>query len=371
MKPKAEVKITANNVNDQKVTLLNYKCSQFEYIKQGIEVIEVETSKAVISIEAETDGYIFILVEKNSEVPVGSVVALIFDNELDCKSYSPVKSACDSEFDKSNSRINFSKKALQLMAQLDLASSDFFGYTHVKLEDVETVAKNRKVTAERDTMKLIALIPGDHSGIALYGAGLQGCIIKQILEAQGLKVAAFVDTRPDREIYFGLPVLRKNEINLLFERGVRKVHVCIGNGRAKAEVGSFVQATGFEIIQVIDRSANISPSAQIGVGVFIGPQVLIGPEARIGDWCQINNAATIAHHSELGEGVMIADACHVGGTVKIGSMTQLGIGVTVNRDISIGSGCSVVSGVNITASVPDGSIVKFKGEQYLVVKNKY
>jgi len=126
MKPKAEVKITANNVNDQKVTLLNYKCSQFEYIKQGIEVIEVETSKAVISIEAETDGYIFILVEKNSEVPVGSVVALIFDNELDCKLYSPVKSACNSEFDESNSRINFSKKALQLMAQLDLASSDFF-----------------------------------------------------------------------------------------------------------------------------------------------------------------------------------------------------------------------------------------------------
>jgi sugar O-acyltransferase (sialic acid O-acetyltransferase NeuD family) len=370
MMPKAQIKIEVDNINDQKVIILGKCCSQFGFIEKRAPVLEIETSKSVAAIEAPTDGYIFYIYKENDEVSVGSVVALIFETENECKSFQPNPIIESDDVLNLNSELIFSAKARELMLRSGLTESDFSGLKNVKTQDVELILTKRNAKVGRNIGLLQSIIPVGHDGIVLYGAGLQGCIVKEILETQGLRVAAFVDSRLNQETYLGLPVFRPNELNLLASNGIKEFHICIGNYLAKNEAGKMMQSHGFKVINVIDQSAYISPSARIGVGVFIGPQVLIGPEVRISDWCQINNAATIAHHSEIGEGAMISDGCHVGGTVQIGSGSVLGIGVTVNREVKIGSNCSIVSGISVTSSVSDHSVVKFMGVPYLVVGGK-
>ncbi len=78
------------------VTLINWLVQDGDKIKQGQEVLEVETDKAVFSVEAVDDGYIHIGPFKAGEVlPVLTVVALI--GEKDESFVAPTSTSAESQ----------------------------------------------------------------------------------------------------------------------------------------------------------------------------------------------------------------------------------------------------------------------------------
>lgn len=73
------VKIVAptNNVNDTSVTIYEFLVEDGAEVKEGQEVIAVETSKATINIESPANGFIKFIAQVGDEVPNGELLAIV------------------------------------------------------------------------------------------------------------------------------------------------------------------------------------------------------------------------------------------------------------------------------------------------------
>ena len=56
------------SVNDQFLSLISIMVKTGEYVKSNTLIAELETSKAVVEVRAENDGYIKVFVELNDDV---------------------------------------------------------------------------------------------------------------------------------------------------------------------------------------------------------------------------------------------------------------------------------------------------------------
>lgn len=63
------------------LTLVEWKAKEGEPVKQGNVVLVVETEKIRHDIEAETSGFLHILVDEGQEVPIGTVVGVIAETK--------------------------------------------------------------------------------------------------------------------------------------------------------------------------------------------------------------------------------------------------------------------------------------------------
>src|SRR4051812_39610943 len=71
------IKIPRENVNDDTATLVVWHVADGARVERGRSVAQVETSKAVIEIEATEGGIIRHAVAAGSEVPIGATIATV------------------------------------------------------------------------------------------------------------------------------------------------------------------------------------------------------------------------------------------------------------------------------------------------------
>lgn len=73
----AEVRVPRDTVNDDVVTLVTWHRAAGESVRKGEKLLSVETSKALIDVDAEADGTLHILRPGGEQVPVGDLVGHI------------------------------------------------------------------------------------------------------------------------------------------------------------------------------------------------------------------------------------------------------------------------------------------------------
>lgn len=76
----AEIRVPRETVNDDTVTIQEWHARQGEQIKAKQLLVSIETSKAVLEVEAEADGFLHILHAKGAEVPIGELIGHISDS---------------------------------------------------------------------------------------------------------------------------------------------------------------------------------------------------------------------------------------------------------------------------------------------------
>ncbi|MBF0351746.1 MAG: 2-oxo acid dehydrogenase subunit E2 [SAR324 cluster bacterium] len=134
MKVLQEIIIPQETVNDEFATIIKLYFPNGQKIKQGDTLVDFESSKAVVSIVAEQDGYITYDCQEGEEVPIGKVVAKITDT-------SDVAQLIDNQTQDvsqhSEIRTIFSKEAQHLVQQHKLRSELFNGQAFVSRKDVE------------------------------------------------------------------------------------------------------------------------------------------------------------------------------------------------------------------------------------------
>ena len=122
----------------------------------------------------------------------------------------------------------------------------------------------------------------------LFGASGHGKVIKEIVEAGGGIVAAFIDDNPSVSEVAGVMVVHG-------QTGLSPVIVSIGvNSVRKKIVGRLSGAFGV----AIHPSAVVSPSAKIGEGTVIMAGAVVNADAVIGRHCIINTGASVALESQ-------------------------------------------------------------------------
>ena len=177
----------------------------------------------------------------------------------------------------------------------------------------------------------------------LFGASGHGKVIKEIVEACGGKVVAFIDDNPSVSEVAGVPVVHDGTV-------LSPVIVSIGvNSVRKKIVGRLAGPFGV----AIHPTAVVSPSAKVGEGTVVMAGAVVNADAVIGKHCIINTGASIDHECVVGDYCHIAPHATLCGQVHVGDGTLVGVGACVIPCIHIGSWCTVGAGAAVINNIPD------------------
>lgn len=186
----------------------------------------------------------------------------------------------------------------------------------------------------------------------LFGASGHGKVIKEILNANGVKVEAFIDDNHQVSECAGRKVLHEYT-------GLTPVIVSIGVNRIRKHVVEKLKANAIangkelEFSTAIHPSAIVSPTAKIGKGTVVMAGTVINADAVIGDHCIINTGATVDHDCVLGDYCHVAPGVNISGATNIGSGTWVGVGSCVIQCLNIGQNCMIGAGSVVVNDIPD------------------
>ena len=106
-----DVVVPKENNNDQMVMISRLYAADGDYIEEGADLIEFETSKTAVVLQAPASGFVSFLYEEESEVEVNSVVCTI-DEKPPKKNTTAVEVTSNNSSQKSTKEgVIFSKKA--------------------------------------------------------------------------------------------------------------------------------------------------------------------------------------------------------------------------------------------------------------------
>lgn len=75
----AEIRVPRETVNDDTVTIQHWHAAHGDEVKAKQLVVSIETSKAVLEVEADAAGYLEIIHAKGAEVPIGELIGRILN----------------------------------------------------------------------------------------------------------------------------------------------------------------------------------------------------------------------------------------------------------------------------------------------------
>jgi acetyltransferase-like isoleucine patch superfamily enzyme len=73
----AEIRVPRETVNDDVVTVQEWHAQHGDAVRVKQHVVSIETSKAVLEVEAEAEGYLQIVHAKGAEVPIGELIGRV------------------------------------------------------------------------------------------------------------------------------------------------------------------------------------------------------------------------------------------------------------------------------------------------------
>ena len=189
--------------------------------------------------------------------------------------------------------------------------------------------------------------------VYLFGASGHGKVVKDILNANGVKVEAFVDDNPRVDECSGRKVMHDATglSPMIVSIGVNKIRRIVVDGLvAKANEDGHP----LEFATAIHPSAIISPSAKIGEGTVVMAGAVINADAVIGKHCIVNTGATVDHDCVIGDYCHIAPGANISGGTHIGEGTWIGVGACVIQCLNIGKDCMIGAGSVVVKDIPDG-----------------
>ncbi len=139
MKVLQQIFVPQDSVNDLYLTVVGLNFRNGDLVKKQDIVIELETSKAAVTIEANVDGFISYNCQEGDEVAVNSLIIQIFDEKPTESVVFPTNQPAEASYAGTNGRENsnktytpeFSLKALELIEKNNLSKDIFTAYDFV------------------------------------------------------------------------------------------------------------------------------------------------------------------------------------------------------------------------------------------------
>jgi sugar O-acyltransferase (sialic acid O-acetyltransferase NeuD family) len=346
------------NVNDLEMIMQKWYVSPWQLVEQGDVICDVETTKAIVTVESEYSGYVYPLVPLDKVIKVGEPLAHVFPED-DPKQLEELNRVTKEEVG-----VTTTKKALVLMKEHGLTVADFPKFSMISSETVVAKLRERQISEKNHgepggidiDEKNIRI---DQDSVVIYGEPNQALLALDALNAAGrYNTIAYLNSSYDKDNFYGLPVLHNTVLKYLRARGLGFVYICGQNSETLARQQKECEDIGIETVLAVHPSSSIASTALLGKGVFIGANVVIGPDVKIGEFSRILCGATVAHHSLLGKFISVSDGSHIGGNVVVGDETLIGIGVNINKRVTIGNKVVIVSGAVVTDHIPDNHIVR-------------
>ena len=148
-----EIRIPRETVNDDVVTVQSWAVAHGQKVTNGQHVVDIETSKSVLELEAETDGYLHHLHPAGAEVPVGELVGRVeaeapADDAVVASSPAPAASA------PASGDVAISRKAQVLIDKHGIDPSVFAGKGLIRERDVRSWMESAPVESDDGSIKV-------------------------------------------------------------------------------------------------------------------------------------------------------------------------------------------------------------------------
>ena len=179
--------------------------------------------------------------------------------------------------------------------------------------------------------------------VVIFGSGtlaeLAYYYLRQEMKAN---VEGFVVDKLNKELsnefkLNNLPIYSWSDFVKKFRPDQVKIHIAIAykNMRNKKKVFERVLAAGFNLINIVSKSAFISEDTILGLNNFIMPNVVLEPFTRIGNNNIIWSNSTICHNTHIGNHNFLASNVTFGGKSKVGDLCFFGFSSTITDYINV------------------------------------
>jgi len=156
----------------------------------------------------------------------------------------------------------------------------------------------------------------------------------------------------------GYPVLgNENQMMDLYELGINKAMVAIGNNAGRKRIANLLQIQGFELIRIVHPTACLMTDCVIGAGAFVHAFTMIGAECHLGSNVIVQPYTSLGHESRIGDSVQFCPGVHIGGQVTIGDCCFFGPGAVVYPGVKIGDHVSVGANSVVNKDVPNQVVI--------------
>ena len=364
MRNGTEYIIEKEGVSDTSYEVLKVHFKNNDEVKQGDLIVEYETSKTLIEIEAKEDGFFYTLFSEGMSISVGETVAVVLDEKTDIKNISQLQSKqVEVKVEKSQHVKAIPKK----MIFTDSAQSLMKDLANLEKYFPEDTFITKKMLISLIGSRLFHLPIGgikSSTKLILIGAGgMVETVIQAALEQGVYDIVGILDSRlaVGHEI-LGVPVLGTEAVAPdVFASGVSNAIITFasaGKRHLRQEAFEKMKAIGFKMANVIHPQAFVDVSAILGEGNLVLEGAKIGSECVVGDNNYINVGSVLCHHSKLSGNIHLAPNSTVGGNVVIEEDCLIGMGVSIVSGCSIGKNTVVNNGVNIISDIGPNATVK-------------
>lgn len=185
--------------------------------------------------------------------------------------------------------------------------------------------------------------------IILIGAGGHSKSVVDSLDKDQYKVVGFLDENKTGT-HLGLPIMGKC-VSDIENYLTYKYFVAIGDVSARKMWFEKLKELQLDVINIIDKTAYVSPTAKMGIGNFIGKFAVINADSVIGNNNIINTRALIEHECTVGSHTHISTNSVINGNVTVedgvffGSCAVCNGQLKIGRNAVIGSGSVVINDI--------------------------
>ena len=192
--------------------------------------------------------------------------------------------------------------------------------------------------------------------LVLIGAGGYAKSVIDSVDYFNYRIEGFIDEFSDKKEHLGYEFLGRSLENL--DDCHKYVYfICIGNNKRRKLWFDKLCKKHLRIINIVDRTAIVSPMATIGNGCFIGKMAIINSNAFVGDNCIINTKALIEHGCFVANHANMSTNSVINGDVQIGEGSFVGsCSVTIGQ-LSIGCWSTIGAGAVVIKDVGDNITV--------------
>ncbi|WP_019908946.1 PglD-related sugar-binding protein [Paenibacillus sp. HW567] len=169
------------------------------------------------------------------------------------------------------------------------------------------------------------------TNILVYGSGVLGQIVKQMVAQSGNTFAGFIDDHnacAERAGAF-------QDVLAGYPSDLYEIVIAIGYTKLQArwEVYQKVLRHGYRVPKLIHPQAMITDEALIGDGAILMMGSIVDVQSRIGELAVLWPGAVVNHDSEVGGNTFVGPNSTICGLVRIGSHSFIGAGsVIVNNN---------------------------------------
>jgi sugar O-acyltransferase (sialic acid O-acetyltransferase NeuD family) len=356
------------NVNEEQMTLVAWHKQPKEFVNKGELLATFETTKSTYDFHATGSGFFIPLVEADSEVTVGQVIAALTDQaeeEIQPLLSSETKKA-ESQPLQQTADNRWTRKAEILAQRNNLNSRDVENRVSASDRITEEVVQSymqQKPTAANKKAK-----PGFSNTIErilILGGGNVAWLVLDILaRVPQQNAVAILDDNPalHNSTVMGVPVLGSlDKVKSLFDQDFfDTAALAVGILPTRRELFEKLSDLGIPFTNIIDPSAIIGVNATLGTGNMIMAFCRLGPESQLGDNNFLSAYVNIEHHNRMGSHCTFGPGVAMSGGVNIGSSVRFGTGIFVEPRLTIGNKAVIASGVTLTADVPENTVVRAK-----------